>query len=212
VRDGARHRIARGRCPCYCLDMREEHDEQSDRLTAQLQELERIGLLRAAVLREAGPAPATQALQFRLAGRSLVTPVERLFGALPVPRSPTPVPGSARWVLGVASYRGTLLPLYDLRGLLLAEYGYAPRRGYALLVAGRRGLFGAAVDGVDGLCRVRWEPLEMQDLETPSALAALLIGRCTDGSANPPVVDLGRIEQLPAFDVGSAQDTDSTTS
>lgn len=174
----------------------------AERLSAHLRELEQLGSERAAALRAAdAPPQRQQGLLFRLADYRLLTPVERLLGVWPVPRAVTAVPGTARWVLGVASHRGELLPLYNLRGLLLADYEGMQRRGIALVVPGASGTFGAVVDAVLGLRRTL-QATAAVPLDVPP-LSALVTGACDCADGTLPVVDPAAVEALPAFASGA---------
>jgi len=54
---------------------------------------------------------------FRIGDINLVTPLKQVNEILHFPRL-THVPGTRRWVKGVANIRGTLLPIVDLQGFL----------------------------------------------------------------------------------------------
>ena len=54
---------------------------------------------------------------FRIGEINLVAPLKQVNEILHVPRL-TAVPGTQRWVKGVANIRGTLLPIIDLQGFL----------------------------------------------------------------------------------------------
>lgn len=58
-------------------------------------------------------APLWSGLGFRIADLQLVTPLEHISEVLPSPVS-TPVPGTKRWLKGVANVRGTLVTIVDL--------------------------------------------------------------------------------------------------
>jgi twitching motility protein PilI len=176
----------------------------ADHLIALLQDLERRGGARVTALREADAPPATRhGLLFRLAGHRLLTPVNRLSGVLPLPRTLATVPGAARWVLGIANHRGELLPIYDLRGLLLGDYEGIQRRGIALVVDGGRLAFGVVVDAVTGLRRTHLVPAQPPDVEPPSSLAPLITGTCECAEGLMPVVDPTLVEQLPELGAGA---------
>jgi chemotaxis signal transduction protein len=177
-----------------------DSSEAASRLIAVLRDLEQRGGARAEALRAAdAPAPTCHGLLFRLARHRLLTRVDQLQGVRPLPRTLTTVPGTPRWVLGVASNRGALLPLFDLRGLLLADYEGLQRRGTTLIVPGAERPFGVVVDAVIGLRRTVWQAPPPAPAHLPPALAALITGisNCDDGRI--PVVDLAAVERLPAF-------------
>jgi twitching motility protein PilI len=54
---------------------------------------------------------------FRIGGLNLVAPLKQVNEILHYPRL-TAVPGTQRWVKGVANIRGNLLPIVDLQGFL----------------------------------------------------------------------------------------------
>jgi len=58
-------------------------------------------------------APLWSGLGFRVADLRLVTPLEHVSEVLPSPIS-TPVPGTKRWLRGIANVRGTLITIVDL--------------------------------------------------------------------------------------------------
>lgn len=58
-------------------------------------------------------APLWSGLGFRVADLRLVTPLEHVSEVLPSPVS-TPVPGTKRWLRGIANVRGTLITIVDL--------------------------------------------------------------------------------------------------
>jgi twitching motility protein PilI len=175
-----------------------------EHLIARLQDLERRGSARVAALRAAeAPSARRHALLFRLASHRLLTPMDHLLGIWPLPRTLTTVPGTARWVLGIANHRGELLPLYDLRGLLLADYEGIQRRGIALVVAGERRIFGLVVDAVIGLRRTHFEPQPPAETAPPSPFAALISGSCDCEDGAVPVIDPAAVERLPEFATGA---------
>ncbi|MCG6942671.1 MAG: chemotaxis protein CheW [Thiohalocapsa sp.] len=175
----------------------------TEHLIAHLHDLERRGAARVAALRAAeAPAATRPGVLFRLAGHRLLTPLDRLLGVWPLPRTLTTVPGAARWVLGVANQRGELLPLFDLRGLLLADFEGIQRRGIALVVAGRSRAFGAVVDAVIGLRRTRFQAPEPAQLADAEPLSALIVGCCECAEGNVAIVDLTAIEGLRELTTG----------
>lgn len=63
-----------------------------------------------------------------------------------------PLPGAVPCVLGMAVVRGSAVPVVDVRILLGAPRGHAPRRFVALSLGARRAVL--AVDGVAGVVRL----------------------------------------------------------
>jgi twitching motility protein PilI len=173
-------------------------------LIVRLQELERRGSAWVEALRQIDAPPARRhGLLFRLADHQLLTPVNRVTGIRPLPRTLTTVPGAARWVLGIANHRGELLPIYDLRGLLLADYEGFQRRGIALVVAGERMAFGVVVDAVTGLRRTHLLASKPPDVEPPASLTPLITGTCACAEGVIPVIDPAAVERLPEFHAGA---------
>ena len=58
-------------------------------------------------------APLWSGLGFRVADLQLVTPLDSVSEVLPCPQT-TPVPGTKRWLKGIANVRGTLVTIVDL--------------------------------------------------------------------------------------------------
>jgi twitching motility protein PilI len=58
-------------------------------------------------------APLWSGLGFRVANLQLVTPLDHVSEVLPCPPV-TPVPGTKRWLKGIANVRGTLVTVIDL--------------------------------------------------------------------------------------------------
>jgi len=58
-------------------------------------------------------APLWSGLGFRVADLQLVTPLDHVSEVLPCPPV-TPVPGTKRWLKGIANVRGTLVTIVDL--------------------------------------------------------------------------------------------------
>lgn len=58
-------------------------------------------------------APLWSGLGFRVADLQMVTPLDSVSEVLPCPQV-TPVPGTKRWLKGIANVRGTLVTIVDL--------------------------------------------------------------------------------------------------
>src|SRR4051812_39359245 len=65
-------------------------------------------------------------LAIRLGARRLAIRLSEIAG-LYADKKITPVPGAATGMLGIAGFRGSILPVYDLRNLLELSTGGAPR-------------------------------------------------------------------------------------
>jgi purine-binding chemotaxis protein CheW len=90
----------------------------------------------------------------------------------------TPLPQAAPEFLGIAGFRGSIVPVYDLRVLLGYAGGEAPRW---LVVAGSRPL-GLAFDGFDGHLRLPQEDIAQQE---------------RNDTERPHVRELARVAGLP---------------
>lgn len=60
-----------------------------------------------------------------VADLQLVIPAESVAEILSKPREVTPVPATVGWLLGIAHYRGNLLPIFDLAGYIASLGGAA---------------------------------------------------------------------------------------
>ena len=139
-----------------------------------------------------------QSLAIRVARRAMLLPIDHVREVLDAPRYVAAVPGTPRWLVGVASHRGELLPLDDLATLLFGDCTDYQRRGAALIVPGRQRILGLLVDEVVGLRRYRLRHAQDQD-DIPEALGPLLLGLSDDAGGGLPLVDPSAVEQLPAF-------------
>lgn len=111
-------------------------------------------------------------------------------GRLPVL---TRVPGLPAWVAGVANWRGRVLAVLDLRGLLGAATPPLDRRARLAVLTSGGVRVGLLVESVTG-----GEPLDLDALEPalahlPPATRALLRGSTTDGDGPYGVLDLAAL-------------------
>jgi twitching motility protein PilI len=86
---------------------------------------------------------------FRIGDRNLVSSLTEVNEILSIPHV-TRVPGARTWMLGVASVRGNLIPLIDLKELLLGEATSVSDSTRVLLVRQPGGSVGLLVDEVVG--------------------------------------------------------------
>jgi chemotaxis signal transduction protein len=68
--------------------------------------------------------------------------------------SVTRVPGLPAWMAGVANWRGRILPVIDLRGLLGAEVTPLDARGRLLVLTDGNHVVGMVADAVDGTTKL----------------------------------------------------------
>ena len=129
--------------------------------------------------------------------------------ALPMPsvaevgRPPalTRVPGLPGFVAGVANWRGRVLAVLDLRGLLAAGTGALDRRGRLVVLHHGGVRVGLLVEAVAGEASLDPEALEPALAHLPESTGSLLSGQVTDDEGPYGVLDLDAVlalaEQLP---------------
>jgi purine-binding chemotaxis protein CheW len=135
-----------------------------------------------------GPAPpAERLLLITAGGETHAVRLEELAGVVKDPRIcslPSPRPE----FLGVTGYRGTTLPVYDLRRLLGLPAREAPRW---LLVTGRGGAVGLACDAFVGHWQTGAE--HIVEAAAPRAGPALVRHTVRDGQRAAPLLSLAAI-------------------
>lgn len=86
---------------------------------------------------------------FRVGDRKLVSSLTEIVEILSLPEV-TRVPGACDWMLGVASVRGNLIPLVDLKGFVTGEATHVSDTSRVILVRQSGGSVGLLVDEVVG--------------------------------------------------------------
>ena len=108
----------------------------------------------------------------------------------------TRVPGLPDWVAGVANWRGRVLAVLDLRGLLGGRIDPLGRSG-RMVVLSRAGVSaGLLVEGVEGELEVSLDDVEPALLHLPARTASLLAGQVTDADGPCALVDLSAVFAL----------------
>jgi chemotaxis signal transduction protein len=134
-------------------------------------------------------------LGIRVGGDPFALPLAGVLG-LHVDRKIVPLPSSAPTLLGIASFRGALAPVHDLR-LLLGYPARTPTR-WLVLVAGATPL-GLAFDAFDGQLEA---PLGIEQQPpaggTPAATATARVSELTHGlvqtgDAIRPIIDVAAV-------------------
>ena len=97
----------------------------------------------------AATASLWRGVGFRVGDRNLVSSLTEVNEILSFPHI-TRVPGACGWLLGVASVRGNLIPLVDLKNFLLGEVTDPSESSRVLLVRQSGGSVGLLVDEVVG--------------------------------------------------------------
>ena len=117
------------------------------------------------------------------------------------PPTLTRVPGLPGFVAGVANWRGRVLAVLDLRGLLAADTGALDRRGRLVVLHHGGVRVGLLVESVAGGADLDPEALEPALAHLPEATGSLLSGQVTDAEGPYGVLDLDAVlalaEQLP---------------
>jgi twitching motility protein PilI len=115
-----------------------------------LADYERRSLAHVAGAPEQTLAPGLwRGIGFRLGRRHLVAALGEVNELLAFTRV-TPVPGTRAWLLGVASVRGNLIPLVDLKRFLTGEPGVLAEASRIVVVRQPGGHVGLLVDEVFG--------------------------------------------------------------
>ncbi len=132
---------------------------------------------------------------FRVGQIPLLADLEEIAEVLEFPRDITPVPATRPWVRGVANNRGTLLPVFDLRGLLFDAPTVRNPRNRVLVVRGAEVPFGLLVSDVTGIRRLD-VAAGRQDLPpVHEAIRPLVTGSFSLGPEQCPVFSLRRMAQ-----------------
>ena len=103
----------------------------------------------AGVPEQVDAAGAWRGLGYRLGSHMLVSAISDIAELLTLP-TPTPVPGSQSWLLGVANVRGTLLPGADLKQFLEGERTVVHEKTRALVIKQPGGNVAVLIDELFG--------------------------------------------------------------
>lgn len=139
--------------------------------------------------RPLGPPPLVDFLAIRIGAEPYVLRLGDIAGLYPN-RKITPVPGGGHALLGIAGFRGAIVPVYDLQLLLGHSAGGTPR--WLVTVAVATAAF--AVTEQQGLFRLPPEAIVSQQ---------------SDGAARPHVREFARTAESvrPVIDLFSVLDT-----
>jgi len=130
---------------------------------------------------------------FRIGELSLLAPLEEISEVLNVPREVTPVPATRDWVFGIANNRGTLLPMFDLRGFLFG--GPTKRSPKSRVLVARRDEFpvGLLVGDVTGIRHFASRLQAQPGQGLPETLAPFVVGSFVVGAAPCQVFSVRRL-------------------
>ena len=170
-----------------------------------LAELERRG--RNATASPESPAAAGQewvGVAARMAGELYLIAREEAREVLGMPAPLTRVPGAKAWILGLASIRGQLFPIVDLRQYLRG--GVTPMtRLTRIVVANHRDVpAGLVVDEVLGFRRFNEADFSAEVPTTIVPCGRFLAGSFRQGNESLPVLSLRKLLEDPAFTAASA--------
>jgi len=105
------------------------------------------------------------------------------------PPSLTRVPGLPQWVVGVANWRGRVLAVLDVRGLLGGRVEPVGRSGRMVVLHRGAVTVGLLVEGVEGALEVAVDDVEATLLHLPARTASLLAGQVTDADGPCALLD-----------------------
>ena len=112
------------------------------------------------------------------------------------PPSLTRVPGLPEWVAGVANWRGRVLAVLDIRGLLGGRVEPVGRTGRMVVLTRGGVTAGLLVESVEGALEVAPADVEAALLHLPARTASLLAGQVTDVEGPCALLDLGAVFAL----------------
>lgn len=139
----------------------------------------------------AGPAPAEWVgVGFRIGEEQFVASREQVREVLMLPDATTRVPGSSRWMLGIANLRGHLLPLIDVKLLLGSGRTTLRRTTRVISVNHREVPAGLVVDEVLGFRRFMDHEFTNEVAETIVRCDHFLGGTYQRGDESWPVFNL----------------------
>jgi len=136
---------------------------------------------------------------FRIGEEQFVASRDQVREVLMLPDAMTRVPGSKRWLLGIANLRGHLLPLVDIK-LLLGSGRTSLRRTTRVISANHREIpAGLVVDEVLGFRRFNEQDFKKTTPETIVRCERFLEGAYGRGEETWPVFDVFAFVESPLF-------------
>ena len=170
-----------------------------------LAELERRGRNATASPETPGVAGAEWVgVAVRMAGELYLVAREEAREVLGIPAPLTRVPGAKPWILGLASIRGQLFPIIDLRYYLGGGATPATRLTRIVVVNHRDVPAGLVVDEVLGFRRFKETEFSAEVPATIVPCGRFLAGSFQHEQDQLPVLSLRRLLEDPAFTAASA--------
>ena len=168
----------------------------ADSLFVALRALERRCQAHAVGLPQREKPPEVWAgILFRVGQVPLLADLGEIAEVLEFPRDITPVPATRPWVRGVANNRGTLLPIFDLRGLLFEAPTARNPKNRVLVVRDAEVPFGLLVSDVTGIRRFDTAAVRKDLPDMHAAIRPLVTGSFSLGPEQYPVFSLRRMAQ-----------------
>ena len=142
---------------------------------------------------------------FRLGEEQFVATRDQVREVLMLPDSMTRVPGSMRWMLGIANLRGHLLPLVDLKLMLGSGRTTLRRTTRVISINHREVPAGIVVDEVQGFRRFMDHEFANETPETIVRCERFLAGAYRRGEQSWPVFNLFDLVESNVFLQASAE-------
>jgi len=142
---------------------------------------------------------------FRIGDENFIASREQVREVLMLPESMTRVPGSKRWLLGIANLRGHLLPLIDLKLMLGSGRTSLRRTSRVISVNHREVPAGLVVDEVLGFRRFSDHEFANETPETIVRCDRFLAGAYQRGEDSWPVFNLFDLVESNMFLQASAE-------
>lgn len=164
-----------------------------------LVDYERRSLAHVAGVPEQIDAPGLwRGIGFRVAERNFVSAIGEVTELLVMPVL-TSVPGTRRWLLGVANVRGNLVPVIDLHQYLYQERTQLTDRSRVLLVKQAGGAIGLLVDEVLGQRNLTEDQRSGAQQEEDERLQRFVVENVELGEQSWGVFDMSRLVKATDF-------------
>lgn len=141
-----------------------------------------------------GPAAATGVV-LRLAASRYVLDLADVAEVVPLPVV-TRIPGSPPWLLGVANWRGRILPVLDLRPLVGSPPAPLATSARVLVLARDDVMAGVVAESVTGVCEVAVDAPAVAPATLSGEAARLVLGQVRDAAGPLAVLDAGAVLAL----------------
>jgi purine-binding chemotaxis protein CheW len=141
------------------------------------------------------PAAAAEAVLLRLGSSRYAVPMADVAEVASVP-AVTRVPGAPGWLLGVANWRGRMLPVLDLRPLLGATVVPLASSARAVVVGRDDLAVGLVAEAVPGVYAAGLDDPAPLPPTLSADAAALIRGQVSDARGPVAVIDVGAVLAL----------------